>query len=50
MNAEQLYHALVDSNKPITPARLEKAQARADSPSVYDAVLARLRAEGFVKD
>jgi hypothetical protein len=48
MNEPTLYAALL--TKPITPTRLEKAEARADSPAVWAAVLARLKAEGHLKD
>jgi hypothetical protein len=44
VNAETLYRALI--TRPITAQRLEKAQARADTPAVWAAVLARITADG----
>jgi hypothetical protein len=46
MTAEQLYVALVAHGKPLTPARLRKAERRADHPEVWADVKARLIAEG----
>lgn len=44
MTADQLFDALTRSGKPITPARLAKARARADSPDVWAEVQTRLAA------
>lgn len=44
MNVDTLYRAVI--TRPITAQRLEKAEARADTPAVWAAVLARLTAEG----
>jgi hypothetical protein len=44
VTAAQLFDALTRSGKPVTPARLAKARARADSPEVWAEVQARLAA------
>jgi hypothetical protein len=44
MDAERLYRAVL--TRPLTPERLKKAEARADTPAVWAAVYARLQSEG----
>ena len=44
MTADQLVDALTRSGKPIPPARLDKARARADSPAVWAEVERRIAA------
>jgi len=43
MTADELFNALTRSGKPIPTARMRKAEAKADSPAVWAAVLARLQ-------